>query len=266
MTVRRGARGWGMACAAACSLWLGAPARADEPPVHRHLWRHAAIDLALGTAYLASETVFKADLAPGACRWCAPPPFDAAVRDALVWDHPNRANLISMFTGYIAPGAIGLGALFVEHPRGQGEVFLEDTLGVVDAAVAIGLVDQVTKFTVGRARPLAYYAPPGRTHDLDDDVAFFSGHSAIAFGVTLATAHAAYRHGYRSAHWVLGAGLFVSAATAYLRMAADKHYLSDVVTGAIVGGAIGWYLPDALHRYDVTVAPAPGGLAIVGAF
>ena len=41
----------------------------------------------------------------------------------------------------------------------------------------------------------------------------------------------------------LGGGDGVAAATAYLRIAADRHYASDVTAGAIVGSAIGGAVP-----------------------
>jgi membrane-associated phospholipid phosphatase len=282
MTARRGVRAWGTACAAAvlCAFVVEAPARADDgdpapaapipeqsPPTRRHLELHAGIDLSLGVVYFLSETALKPTLTADECRWCTPPPFDAAIRDALVWQHTNRANLISDFTGYVAPAAIGLGALYVEsRDRHDFVTFLDDSLAVVDVAIAVGIVNQATKFAVGRARPLAYYAPPDRMHDTDDNTSFFSGHTALAFGVTFAAGRVAERHGYRSAPWILGAGIAMSTVTAYLRMAADKHYMSDVLVGAAFGSAVGWVLPGWLHAHGVTVAPAPNGIAVLGTF
>jgi membrane-associated phospholipid phosphatase len=254
----------------AAVLTTAVPARADDKPARptaRHLELHAAVDLGLAGVYFASETFLKPSLAPETCRWCEPPPFDAAVRDAVVWAHPNRANLVSNFTGFVVPGAIGLGALYLEsRDRDDSLAFLDDSIAVIDTAVAIGVLNQASKFTFGRARPFVHFGPPDRLHDPDDNLSFFSGHTAISFGVTFAAARAAQRRGYRSAPWILGAGLLVSTTTGYLRMAADKHYLSDVLVGAAVGGAIGWYLPGWLHRHELSIAPAPNGVAVTGVF
>jgi membrane-associated phospholipid phosphatase len=43
-------------------------------------------------------------------------------------------------------------------------------------------------------------------------------------------------------------GFPVAALTGYLRIAGDKHYMSDVLTGAAVGSAIGYMVP-RLHRH-----------------
>jgi membrane-associated phospholipid phosphatase len=42
----------------------------------------------------------------------------------------------------------------------------------------------------------------------------------------------------------------IAAATAVLRVQAGKHFWSDVLTGAVVGSAIGWLVP-YLHRVDL---------------
>ena len=55
--------------------------------------------------------------------------------------------------------------------------------------------------------------------------------------------------------WVLSEGM--AAATAYLRVAAGKHFYTDVLTGAIVGSAIGLLIP-YLHR---RIAPSPAVVA-----
>ena len=57
------------------------------------------------------------------------------------------------------------------------------------------------------------------------------------------------------------------AAPGYLRIAADKHYLSDVLTGALVGSAFGVAMPYFLHRrgaaipVSVTASARDGGRA-----
>ncbi len=58
----------------------------------------------------------------------------------------------------------------------------------------------------------------------------------------------------------------VASLTAYFRVAADKHYLTDVLAGAGVGSAIGFGLPYLAHRRKddtriptVRVLPAAGG-------
>jgi membrane-associated phospholipid phosphatase len=54
--------------------------------------------------------------------------------------------------------------------------------------------------------------------------------------------------GYRWAPVIYVAGGLIGAATAYLRIAADQHYLTDVVTGAVLGSAVGAGVPYLFHR------------------
>lgn len=69
---------------------------------------------------------------------------------------------------------------------------------------------------------------------------------------------------------VWAGGYAIAATTGYLRIAADKHYLSDVVAGAIVGTGVGLAIPLLLHRHlgskRVSIVPAGNGVRIVGQF
>jgi membrane-associated phospholipid phosphatase len=52
-----------------------------------------------------------------------------------------------------------------------------------------------------------------------------------------------------------------------LRIAADKHWLTDVATGMTVGAAAGIVVPYVFHRpgpnaTSLRISPAPGGAAI----
>jgi polar amino acid transport system permease protein len=65
-------------------------------------------------------------------------------------------------------------------------------------------------------------------------------------------------------------GFPAAAATGYFRMAADKHWLTDVLTGAMTGTAVGFAVP-WLHRTRpgatlLTLSPRPGGAVLSGRF
>ena len=67
---------------------------------------------------------------------------------------------------------------------------------------------------------------------------------------------ASLRH-YRLAPLVWGTGLGLATFTGYLRIAADKHYFTDVVVGAAFGSLVGFLVPYVFHRADDS-APAMG--------
>jgi membrane-associated phospholipid phosphatase len=58
---------------------------------------------------------------------------------------------------------------------------------------------------------------------------------------------------------VWAVGLTGAMAVGYLRIAADKHYLSDVLTAVVVGSLVGVGVPLLFHSAKASVA-APTGV------
>ena len=132
--------------------------------------------------------------------------------------------------------AIGLTALAAHrdqrfHLRDQ---FVVDSVIILQAFAINGNVTQLGKFVSGRDRPFVTFSPDPEALDVPS-LSFWSGHTSSAFSLATAAGTVASMRGYRSAPWVWVAGLTFAAATGYLRVAADKHYMSDVLTGAAVG-------------------------------
>ena len=225
-----------------------------KPPTRKHLLGHAAITAGDALAIYLSEKVFKDDLAPLTCRWCEPLPFDRAIRDSLVWGDTNRANNLS----FVTVGAVA--AIGLADTRSW-----DDLIDLTESGLAAVTAGQIVKFTVGRERPFVYVAGPGRVHDTDDDVAFFSSHTALAFSLATTSGVLASRHHERAAPWIWAGGMTLATATGYFRIAADRHWSSDVLAGAAVGVACGWLVPK-LHEHDLSVVPTASGVALTGTF
>jgi membrane-associated phospholipid phosphatase len=248
---------------------------ATDPAIRRADRRralHGGAVVAGGAAYIVVEAAFKDDLAADPCRWCTPSGLDAGARDALRWDDTTLADQLSDATGfYLAPlTSFGFLAL-ATRPDRDVRRFLDDALPVAESAVLAALVHHGVKFAAGRQRPLAHYGEPGRVPELDDNMSFYSGHTQVAFAVVTASGTVARLRDHPIEPWIWGVGLPLAAATGYLRIAADKHYLIDVSTGALLGSAAGLLLPRVLlgeraGRERPVVVPAPGGVAIVGTF
>jgi membrane-associated phospholipid phosphatase len=259
------ARPAALAAIALCLAAAGpAPARADDGP--RPLRYDVRRDLALTGASLAvtlGAELAKERLAPSSCRWCEPPALDARARDLLVLGYGKQAARVSDLTvGLVLPaGIVAHQLLAARDAGGSARDGWVDVLLVTEAVAISTNLNQLVKFAVARQRPFVRYgnfAEPGRTPDPDDDLSFYSGHTSTAFALATAAATVSHLRGYRSTPWVLGGGLGVATVVGYLRIAADKHYLTDVLTGAAAGAAIGWAVPWLLHR------PRGGGAAGAG--
>jgi membrane-associated phospholipid phosphatase len=114
-----------------------------------------------------------------------------------------------------------------------------------------------TKITVQRIRPYMY------NNELSEDSrmtlsneettykSFYSGHTSSAFFnavfISKVVTDIYGESGYTYAVW--GICLTAAATTGYLRYEAGKHFPSDIIVGAIAGGAIGYLIP-VLHKQN----------------
>ena len=122
-----------------------------------------------------------------------------------------------------------------------------------------GFTDLV-KGSVRRQRPYVHNQELSTEDKLrvateEDDVflSFFSGHSAVAFSAA-AFVSTVVADATNAPDWakglVWGSTMSMAALTAYARVAAGRHFPSDVIVGAIVGAAIGHLVPRS-HRLGV---------------
>lgn len=233
---------------------FASPARGAEPPVP--LRYDLAVSASVTGALLLSVGVLafsQPALRPEACRWCEPPAFDAAVRHALVWEDGARtADVLSTVLDAAVPASALTYLLLSANGAGDVNAGLVDSLLVTEAAAAALLVNQVVKLLVGRQRPYARFGNALGYSKGEDDLSFYSGHTSLAFSVVAATVTVASMRGYAGTGIVAGVGFTLGAGIAYLRIAADQHYLTDVLVGAAVGGLLGWAIPRIFHP------PLPG--------
>jgi membrane-associated phospholipid phosphatase len=253
----------GLSTAAVITL-LGTHASADDSV--RDLRRDTRVDVAVtatGTAWLVMSELLKPSLVPETCRWCYRAkdggdllnPYDGWLRHQLLWRQTRAADLASTaIVALLEPTTqLGLDAIAAGQQRALPGVPL-DALLVAEATVVASLINQITKFGFARERPFVHYLPraPNALRALtsspsDDNLSFFSGHTTVAFALATSSAMVATLRGYRLAPLLWGSGLTMAATVGYLRIAADKHYFSDVATGALVGSIVGIGLPWLFH-------------------
>lgn len=279
---------------AAIGVIAAAPARADEPrPEPRTELRHdLRIDIP-ATAALGAVTVgvrlVRDDLEPSACRVCdpagasGPNAVDRFFRDALVRRDTQPANVTSyaLAFGAAPASALALGALAAAHDGRGPSDFLVDFLVMAEGGFSAMLVAESLESVILRERPYvhamtdederrAVIAKTGAFHSLP------SGHVAAAFGAAAAAGTVASMRGYRLAPIVWASGIVLGVATAYTRMAADRHYFTDTLAGAGIGVVVGAGIPLLAHRprsddgarsaLELHLVASPGSVGVAGAF
>jgi membrane-associated phospholipid phosphatase len=210
--------------------------------------------------WISSELLFKHQLAPASCRWCDRDAagndtlngFDRGIRNALLWSNPHTADVLSNVDAFALMPLLALGgtALAAHHDGADGNIG-SDLLVISEAVVLAQDVNQTVKFAVGRERPFVHAMPPNlkpfTAAPDDNNLSFFSGHTTWAFSLATAAGMVCSLHHYKLAPWVWALGMTFATSTAYLRIAADKHYATDVLTGALIGALFGAVVP-LLHR------------------
>jgi hypothetical protein len=115
----------------------------------------------------------------------------------------------------------------------------------------------ITRRATARERPSQRECGDGQDpsfpacNGADANASFFSGHATFAFtSAGLACAHHVqfplYGDGWPDG-LACATGITFASATAASRVLADRHYMSDVLTGALIGFASGFGLPTLLH-------------------
>ncbi len=116
-----------------------------------------------------------------------------------------------------------------------------------------------------RIRPLAYCedAPMDRKQEAWIKRSFFSGHTTWAFSsaVFFATVYSDYYPNSKWKPYVWGGSLLAASAVGYLRYSSGVHFPTDVLVGATVGSAIGYFIPYIYRNRDgsnLSVSPQVG--------
>jgi len=215
----------------------------------------------LATAAWIVAEVDKRHLAAANCKWCDRASdgsstlngLDSWGRRAFLWHNTGRAITASNITGFVLAPAAAYGLDWVAASRdGRKADAPVDAILITQAMAIASDVTQAMKFTIGRERPFVHVLSPlakATTPDsADNNTSFPSGHATLAFALATSSAEIANLRGYGGASWFLRAGLPLATLTAYFRVAADRHYVTDVLVGAGVGSAVGFGVPYLAHR------------------
>jgi len=278
----------------------GAPAQEAAEPEHRHRlgfapgFRRFELADTIGTSLVAAAGVVVQFVVrdPTEPRWTGPILFDGAARRALVASTPagrDRADLVSdvfWYTPTVLP-FVESALLPLLTDRWNWDVAWQLSAMNLQAVVLTWLLTRSGHRFVARERPDVEPCRQDRGYSkacFSGVVASFpSGHvSAAMMGAGLVCAH----HGNLPLYggnagdvFVCGATVAMALADGVARMAADRHYASDVIVGALVGLGTGLGLPVLLHygrlgdfsgnrsalRLAPLVSPRVAGLELQGA-
>jgi membrane-associated phospholipid phosphatase len=192
--------------------------------------------------------------------WVGPILFDTPVRNALRLHTKSgleTAATASYVAAVIPPAQALVDSLAL--PAVDGNFDLTWQLGMMDAQsfAFSALVTTSLYDTVGRARPSYEDCKSGKSVDplcgSGELASFPSGHTSAAMtGAGLICAHHGALPLYGGGAWDVAAcveGLTVATGVGVLRMMADRHYASDVLTGGAIGFFAGYALPSLLHYW-----------------
>jgi membrane-associated phospholipid phosphatase len=176
----------------------------------------------------------------------------------------------SDFTDYMlyGMGAAPIAVLLVD----EGVLsMLNDVVVIYQATLIAATLSGISSLSAGRGRPYVYgtEAPVDVRSSTEGGLAFFSGHTSIAFALSTSTFWTLKRtHQSGALPWVaLGVGSVAASSVAVGRVLGGRHFPTDVLAGAIVGAGIGTLIP-MLHGIPVTIVPEleqqGGALSVVG--
>lgn len=202
-----------------------------------------------------------------------PTVIDEPVRDALMASSDEGRELASLVSDVLL-GTLILWPLFdalviAGIADTNSDVAFQLTSMAAESFAVELLINTLLKQLVARERPHGFRCT------LEDRLehpelcgpgarlrSFYSGHSSFAFSgagqVCVNHAHLPLYGSDVADALACGAAVLFAATAAVLRVVADRHYLTDVLVGAVVGLSTGFLLPYLLHyQWDPRDERAP---------
>lgn len=125
---------------------------------------------------------------------------------------------------------------------------------------------RVLKNCVDRNRPYMYYegGPSSDIEEGDYLNSWLSGHTTNAFAAAVFTAYTFSNYNpdskWKIPVWI--GSLSLATTTGVLRVLSGNHFVTDVISGAILGSACGFLVPYLHKTQNTVITPLPAGIAI----
>ena len=219
------------------AFFLNEPAIVSAPPGTVDIWLlGSTVPVWAAEGLLVSSHTWPTD-----CVWCGEFEPDTAVRDAILDpDTKNTWQHLSDYGLWPLAGAVGVATVWISVKQ-QAAVPL---LPISEGLIMAGTINALTKALTARPRPYTLTFPAGTRLSPSDLASFTSGHTSFAFSLATTFVLTGDALGW-SAWYTAPPGFAVASLVGYARLAADKHWLTDVVGAAAtgVGGVfLAWWL------------------------
>lgn len=225
-------------------------------PLAANLWIDLPLVLGVGSTLLGVELAAPQLPAPSCGPVCDAQAVNALDRVSIGWHSRPAYTASNILIGFniALPFLVDLLDVAANRPPDAVRGYLQDALILSEVFVLNAGLNTLFKYAVRRPRPFLYDAdmdavPLSERQDSDAGLSFYSQHSSSAFAMATAGSYLFMLRHPESKWvvpiWIVSEGL--AATTAAMRVLAGKHFISDVLVGAVVGSAMGLLIP-YLHR------------------
>lgn len=218
---------------------------AEQPPRPRVSWLADGIVIGTGVTLTVGASLLPVD---GTGRWESELlPFDDSCRGIVSASADSLSDASAIVT-LTVPAAL-------QTSQGFNAATAERLLIYAETLSVTGALGAMSKFIVARPRPYTYSSDPrvaefAARQGSDMHLSFFSGHSAVTFAAAVSGSflftQTSNDRAARATVW--GTELYWAGLTAGLRVRAGRHFPTDVVTGILVGIAVGITVPSVHYR------------------